>query len=132
MTGTWEAPGRDHSSRDDAAQDLRYWSTTRGYPRERVVLGVPFYGYCWGDACPYEGQHPYASLVRLFPETVSSDLVEAPGDGYVVSHNDQAAMLEKAELSLDYGGIMIWEMSQDTNDETSLFRVIRETLNSAE
>ena len=37
-------------------------------------------------------------------------------------------MAKKAELAKGYGGIMIWELTQDTKGEQSLLKVINDTL----
>jgi len=48
--GPWnpKAPGQ-HSSFDFARKNTEYW-LGRGLPREKAVLGLPFYGYGFGDA----------------------------------------------------------------------------------
>lgn len=47
-TGPWcpAEPGQ-HSSFDFAKESLDYW-TKRGLPKDKAILGVPFYGYGFG------------------------------------------------------------------------------------
>src|SRR3546814_20504454 len=44
---SWGEAGAEHSSYAMAARDLDLW-LARGVARERLVLGVPFYGYGFG------------------------------------------------------------------------------------
>src|SRR3546814_6282579 len=44
---SWGEAGAEHSSYAMAARDLDLW-LARGVPRERLVLGVPFFGYGFG------------------------------------------------------------------------------------
>jgi GH18 family chitinase len=48
-TGPWrpQKPG-PHSTYQDAVAALDYFGTTRKIPRDKMVLGVPFYGYGFG------------------------------------------------------------------------------------
>ena len=48
-TGPWrpEKPG-PHSTYTHAVEDLEYFGTVRNIPKEKMTLGVPFYGYGYG------------------------------------------------------------------------------------
>src|SRR5215218_7093471 len=48
-TGSWnpEKPG-PHATYANAAEDLEYFGVQRSIPKEKMVLGVPFYGYGFG------------------------------------------------------------------------------------
>src|SRR3546814_8636879 len=46
---SWGEAGAEHSSYAMAVRDLDLW-LARGVARERLVLGVPFYGYGFGGA----------------------------------------------------------------------------------
>lgn len=118
--GTW-TEACEHSTPSGAQDELDYWVNERGLATDRVVLGVPFYGYCWGSACP-SATLLHADIVSNWPSQASSDWFE--GSGYQVSHNGPATIAAKSQLAKDYGGVMIWELGQDGTGENSLFQVI--------
>ena len=105
---------RPHSSYEYAVQCVQYWRN-RGLPKEKLVLGVPFYGKQPGT--------PYRDLVARDPNAASRDEVGG------VHYNGIATIKKKTSLALAEGsGVMIWEITQDTTDETSLLRAIREAV----
>lgn len=113
-------PG-DHASMDEARDDLRYWTLSRGYPAERTVLGVPFYGYCWGTGCGGTGgggQIRYSAIAERFPEAVGQDWYEDSARDLRISLNSATTITAKTQLSQEYGGVMIWDISQDDASET--------------
>jgi chitinase len=122
-TGTWTGPGA-HSSYDQAVTALRYYES-KGVPRSKIVLGVPFYGYCWGN-CPGGGPKYmlYKDILARFPNAWQTDWIDSGGAQY--SFNGTATMARKTDLGDQYGGIMIWELAGDvsTADSKSLLRAI--------
>jgi chitinase len=106
--------GTPHSPYSLAEQSLDYWRG-RGLPQNKAVLGVPFYG-----RSPYT---PYRDLVDMDPDAPNKDQV---GD---IHYNGIPTIQAKTALAADEGsGIMIWELSMDTDDETSLLRAIYEAI----
>lgn len=106
----------------DFCQDVaQYWCGTRGMPANKVCMGVPFYTY---PSCI-----TYASVISTYgSEAVYDDL-----EGTYYYHNSVNTMQAKTEWAMEYGlgGIMIWEISQDSTDETtSLLRAIYNTVNA--
>jgi GH18 family chitinase len=102
-----------HSPFDYAVASLRYWRD-RGLPRDKLVLGVPFYGRPPSTS--------YRDLFRLDPRAHEKDQIGAIG------YNGIATIKRKTTLALaEASGIMIWEITEDTSDETSLLRAIDET-----
>lgn len=136
--GRWSGPC-PHSTLSAARDDLASWSqkTSPG----KVVLGVPFYSVCWGTACDPEAcrrdleeckkeptKFTYETLVSSsFASKAVCQPDELQGDGYYVSLNGPETLASKVELSKNYGGIMIWELGQDTRD-AELFSVVRNAL----
>jgi chitinase len=111
--GGWSGPG-DHSSRALARNRALYWSSTRQYPDARIVIGVPFYGYCWGSGCPRDGfQISFRNIAELYPERVHEDWIVDEEADVTISLNGTATIEHKAEFSQQYGGIMIWDLNQD-------------------
>jgi chitinase len=113
----YDGPDLNHSSYEYAVQALDYWSA-RGLPVEKTVLGVPFY------ARPSEAT--YRQLVGDNPEAANVDEIKYLGT--TVYYNGIPTMQRKTELAMERAsGIMIWEISQDTTDATSLVNAIYQT-----
>jgi GH18 family chitinase len=119
--GSWTAEPCDHSSYADSLDELSYWENDRGIPADKMVLGVPFYGYCWGASCPNSAL-THAEIVASYPEGADSDYFS--GSGYTISHNTPSTIGQKADLAKMHGGIMIWEIGQDGSGEDSLLQVV--------
>jgi len=108
--------GYPHSEYSNTVWALNYWRVTRGLPKEKAVLGVPFYGK--DSAGNY---YSYSDLVAQDPQAPYKDNVGG------VYYNGIQTIKDKTTLALDQGGgIMIWELSTDTHDGTSLLRAIFE------
>ena len=102
--------GRQHSSYEDAERSLDYW-LKRGCPREKAVLGVPFYG-----------RMPPVTYKELIARDRGAAQRDAVG---TIFYNGQPTLRRKTELAWRKGGgIMFWEISQDTSDDTSLLTAI--------
>lgn len=123
--GFWnpDAPGQ-HSSLEFAKGALSYW-VGRGLPKSNAVLGVPFYGYGFGEAFRKRG-YTYAEILASFPGADQSDQV-----GNTIWYNGIPTMREKAGhvLAGDFGGIMIWSLDSDVEGDLSLLNAIHTTLN---
>jgi chitinase len=108
--------GVHHSPYEVAESSLDYW-VARGCPQAKAVLGVPFYGRSPAEALTYR-------------QILAKD-AEAPGKDVVdgVQYNGRATMRKKTELARRKGGgIMFWELTQDTTDAASLLGAIDETV----
>ena len=110
----------EQSTYDAAVQDLDYFVKERAIEKSKVVLGVPFYAYCWGNC--EQGDYTYAELIERFPDAPEKDWIDQ--DGYQISYNGRATMQRTVELARSYGGIMIWELSQDAQGDDSLLGII--------
>ncbi len=133
FTGPWSAPG-PHSSYEDAigsgsdvsSTGLAYWINYRGWPAEKILLGVPFYGRDFSNG----GRGiTYRAILEYHPDAYDQDQV---GEIY---YNGRITMGRKASYVKHHeiGGIMIWELSQDTYiDSLRLLRTIADTLLAGE
>ncbi len=122
-TGTWTGAG-EHSSYAQAQAAINFYAS-KGVARERMVLGVPFYGYCWGNCNGKSSDYVlYKDILARYPTAANSDWISANGAQY--SYNGLATMRSKTALGKQYGGIMIWELSGDvaTTSDQSLLRAI--------
>jgi chitinase len=119
-TGTWrpDNPG-PHAPYSYAEEALKYWTEERKIPAEKLTLGVPFYGY---DFVGIKSIN-YQKIVEMDPANAYRDEVGA------IFYNGIPTMVKKTELAKkSFGGIMIWEVSQDALDDLSLLRAIDQTL----
>jgi chitinase len=122
--GTWTGPG-EHASYQQALDALAFYQA-RGVARDHIVLGVPFYGYCWGNCNGRSSAYVlYKDILARFPDAWNADWIERDGARY--SYNGISTMSAKAQLGHQYGGIMIWELAGDVSsgDEHSLLRAIK-------
>ena len=126
-TGPWNLknPGQ-HSPYAMAVEDLDYWSNTKGIAKEKLSLGVPFYGYGFGPNAPEEMS--FKGIAGKYPGSEKTDSVSVTGGG-VVYYNGIPTIKAKTTLALQKaGGIMIWQLLQDAAGDNSLLNVINETI----
>ncbi len=123
-TGPWEPKkSGQHSSMSFAKDNVSYW-LQRGVTKEKLVLGVPFYGYGFGRDFQKEG-YTYAEILKHYPEAENRDEV-----GETIWCNSGPTIREKTEYVLknDLAGIMIWSLEQDAPGDKSLLKVIDDSL----
>lgn len=110
--------GERHSQYEFAVNCGTYWTETRGLPRYKAVLGVPFYARpSWAD---------YGTILAAVPDAWSGDSVSY--NGMEVYYNGIDTIKKKTEYAKEnLGGVMIWELSQDSSDpDKSLLQAIGE------
>ena len=124
---SWGSSGAEHSPYAMAQRDLALW-LARGVAPERLVLGVPFYGYGFGGERP---NWSYRDLATAHPDAAKGDTIGRPCAGCrYITHNGPATIESKARLArAKAGGVMVWELSQDTPDHV-LTRAIRRGLSA--
>lgn len=113
-----------HSTFQYAKDCIGYFSVLRKLPKEKLLLGVPFYGrgYDANGKLDWNSYMSYRDLLALDPEAGSKD--ESHGYGY----NGIETLKQKCDIARDCAGMMIWELSQDADGEASLLRVMRAAL----
>ncbi|POY37944.1 hypothetical protein C3K47_05320 [Solitalea longa] len=128
-TGPWNKanPGQ-HSPYSLAVDDIQLWNVTRKVPAEKISLGLPFYGYCFGTDLP--DYMTYKEIVTAFPVSEKTDQVDIPNKG-TVYYNGIPTIKSKVALAYEkqLGGVMIWQLLQDTNDSKSLLKAINDVVN---
>jgi GH18 family chitinase len=111
----YDGGGPQHAPLSYAEETLAYWAG-RGLPADQSVLGVPFY------ARPSEVS--YRELVRADPAAAMADEIDF--HSVPVNYNGPATIGLKTRLAMEQAsGIMIWTITDDTSDDTSLLRAIR-------
>lgn len=118
---SWSDTACDQASLEASHADLDYWTKERKVPRHKAVLGVPFYGWCWGCA-EMQTALTYSQILAQYPEAKTDDWIRE--NGVEISLNSASTIATKAELAKSYGGIMIWELGQDATGDDALFRVV--------
>ncbi len=108
--------GSRHSTFEDAVKDLTLFEEA-GFSAQQLMLGIPFYGR--------RTTHPttssaYAEIVELYAPGFGIDEVEG------VYFNGVLTVKHKTCYASDhgYGGVMIWELGQDSRYDNSLLRAI--------
>ena len=123
-TGPWRpADAGQHSSLEFARANVAWW-LERGLAPERAVLGVPFYGYGFGEAAK-KRDYPYRDVVQTWPGAENRD-----ESGSTVYYNGLPTIRAKCALVKEQklGGIMIWSLDYDVPGEKSLLSAIHEGL----
>lgn len=114
----------NHSSLEFAVESLQYFNTKKGIDKNRLVLGVPFYGrgYHSDGSIDWSVDATFSSLIEADPANFDRDSYNG------ISYNGAETMRKKCALAKEYGGIMIWEVTQDSAGEYSLLRVIKDEM----
>ncbi|HXA00925.1 MAG TPA: Ig-like domain-containing protein [Cytophagaceae bacterium] len=100
----------NHSSYNFAQSAITYWVSTRGCPKSKVILGVPFYA-----------RPSWNGFSVLIANGANPNLDQFGTDYY----NGIPTMQSKTQLAWgSAGGIMIWELSQDATGVNSLLSAI--------
>jgi GH18 family chitinase len=129
-TGPWSGTTvGQHASWNFFIQAINHWLNNRKLPKEKLVAGVPFYGYLFkspNNAANAEGI-AYSDILTRYPNQDAhiKDNID------LLYYNGMETIRNKAKYVADndLAGIMIWELSQDTNiADKSLLNVIYETL----
>lgn len=111
--------GPDHGSMEQFENGLAYWSG-RGLPKEKIVMGVPFYG---------DPNMPYFKLVKADPAAAQMDTYEYYGTTF--HYNGIPTIQSKTRMAMDKAsGIMFWALDHDTQGELSLVNAIYQTVHS--
>lgn len=121
-TGPWRPDDvGPHSPYSYAEEALAYWTKIRKIPAQKLTLGVPFYGYDFDKIRSV-----------TYRELVEMDSANAYQDQFrTIYYNGIPTIIKKTQLALkSFGGIMIWELTQDTQDDNSLLKSIKKTIKS--
>jgi chitinase len=112
--------GSRHSTFEQAVQDLALFEQA-GFSRQQLILGIPFYGR--------RTMHPttssaYADIIELYNPGAGMDEIEG------IYFNDVLTVKHKTCYAHEngYGGVMIWELGQDSPGERSLLRAIHQAV----
>ena len=127
-TGPWDLsdPG-PQSPYAMAVSDLNYWGNTRGIAKQKMNLGVPFYGYGFGKGVPEEID--YADIVTNYTGAENRDQTSVKAGG-TIYYNGMPTIAKKTTLAMqNAGGVMMWELMGDADGQYSLLNVVDKTAN---
>ncbi len=110
--------GSDHGTMEQFEKGLAYWSG-RGLPKEKLVMGVPFYSEPGGVS--------FAKLTNDDPSAALLDSFEFNGANQ--DYNGIPTIQRKTNIALEKaGGIMFWALDHDAQGELSLVNAIHQTV----
>lgn len=119
----WGTAGAEHAPYSMAQSDITTWKS-RGLPKEKLVLGVPFYGYGFNG---YSASYDFSAILSQFGAAAAqTDLIgtRCAGCSYI-TYNGIPTIRSKTRLALQEGsGVMIWELSHDATGVNSLLTTI--------
>jgi chitinase len=135
-TGPW-SPDRaeNHASYSAAMDDLNYYLNTLKVPKDKLILGVPFYGHGFGPVLntPVMAWMSYKDIVSTYPGAEWVDHWHLP-NGYIMYYNGIPTIKNKTRLAMKKAaGIMIWEIMSDVSDgDKSLLNAINQAASPGE
>lgn len=108
--------GPDHGTLEQFERGLAFWSE-RGLPKEKIVMGMPFYG---------DPDLPYFKIIAEDPSAAQTDTFEYFGKTY--HYNGIPTTQKKTKIAMDQAsGIMFWTLDFDTQGDLSLVNAIYQT-----
>ena len=126
FSGPWSSPGPHASYQqaigsgsDISSTGLSYWTQYREWPRNKTILGLPFYGRDF-DRDGGVGV-AYRDIVAQYSQAPDADQVAN------IYYNGVQTITDKTQFVVDngYPGVMIWEISHDTPEAaTSLLHAV--------
>ncbi|WP_421943292.1 glycosyl hydrolase family 18 protein [Pedobacter sp.] len=131
-TGPWKPDlGGQHAPYSYAEEHLNYWQKERGLKKEAMNIGLPFYGYGFGELPVKDRsfrQISWTDVVKKYPERMNFDEIILPDNGGTIYYNGRQTIVDKTQLaSKSAGGVMIWQLLYDTQDEHSLLSLVDNT-----
>ena len=115
----------NYSNLSDAQTAMAYFSSL-GEPSSKMVLGVPFFG----QSADGNTEETYATILAAYPGAGGENEVSGGSldGGLALYYVGDAMMAQETQLGAQYGGIMIWELSQDAAPPNALLTIIQNNL----
>lgn len=110
-----------YSTYDDGVKALTYYSQNKGVPKSQLTLGARFFG-----TDSNSNEYAYADILKADANAWQKDT--ATVGGKTVHYSGQASMAKMTQYSKGFGGIMFWELSEDTTGDHSLYKTIQDNM----
>lgn len=110
-----------YGSYDRSVAEMAWWVNSEHIPKEKLTLGIGF--------------HNYSEILAAYPNAWAVDTVGGGTyrSGAVMNYQGVATVARLTQLSAQYGGAMIWELSHDDPaNPHSLLKVIQKNLDPNE
>ena len=116
----------NYSSYDSAVSALQFYSVDEKIARDKIVLGVPFFGSNSDDS----KEESYNAILAVYPNAWKVDLAGGGplDEGQAFRYVGEATMARETQLGEQYGGVMIWAILGDGPAPHSLLTVIQNNL----
>lgn len=92
----------------------------QGVPASKLLMGLPFYGRGYTDSRPWSSAVSYRTLHERYQLKPGQDTVS----GYYFNGVDTVRQKVRYAKSAGLSGVMVWEIGQDTDDNSSLLGAI--------
>jgi len=124
-TGIWSPNDiGPHSPYSYAEEAIVFWTEKWKMPADRIILGVPFYGF---DFTPPARYIDFSEIIEGNPTLSYQDSVG------MRFYNGIPTIVKKTELAKEkLGGVMIWEIASDTGGDMSLLRALDQTIKAGD
>ncbi len=122
-TGPWDPnhPG-PHAPYSSAVSDINFWSN-KGLPQSKMGLGVPFYGWGFGNAFS-QNEYAFKTIVATYPGSENTDQA-----GSTIYYNGIPTIKNKTTLAMQKAsGMMIWQLTEDAGGSKSLLSAIHSVI----
>jgi chitinase len=119
-----------YSSYEEARTALQFYSVDENIARNKIVLGVGFFGSTADDS----KEESYQNILAAYPNAWKVDLVGGGSldDGQAFRYAGEATMARETQLGEQYGGVMLWSILGDASAPHSLLAIIQNNLNTSQ
>jgi GH18 family chitinase len=128
VTAPWRPnkPGQ-HAPMIKVTDDYAYWTINRKVDKDKITVGVPFYGYEFVSPTKVN-TYKYYEICNQYPGAENLDVINGN-----LFYNGIPTMISKTEYAYqNAGGIMFWEWGQDAIGSKSLLNAISDKVKSLE
>lgn len=112
------APGQ-HAPMTRFTDDLTYWNNNLKTPKEKLLGGIPFYGFTWENLATADekGSIRYFNILSEYSTVSGIESMDHYGKTY---WNGPEMIRKKCQYVKDnqFGGVIIWQLFMDAKDDS--------------